>query len=260
MRVAIMEPYFFPYLGHFDLLNHADAWIAFDTVQYTRHRFGNRNRILHPHRGWQYVIVPVVKQPRETHFSRTLISDHLDWRGRILRQLAHYEPHAPYYREVIEFVEECFSGSVSFLSKFTTDIFRKTCERLGLDRPVHLLSEMNLTLGPINGPGDWGLEIALAVGANEFINPCGGSCILDANYYRENGVRLILQSYQPMLYDTGKYQFEPNLSILDVMMWNSPREIKHYLDSYHRGYDCEDEDRAAILRVPAQEAQDVPSP
>ena len=107
MKVAIMEPYFFPYLGHFDLINAADAWIAFDTSQYTRHRFGNRNRILHPKSGWQYIIIPVVKHSQKTPFCEMKIADHINWRQRILGQLTHYKRSAPYYEDVVDFVREC---------------------------------------------------------------------------------------------------------------------------------------------------------
>lgn len=237
MKIAIMEPYFFPYLGHFDLINSADAWIAFDLAQYTRHRFGNRNRILHPSLSWQYIIVPVLKHSQKTPFCEIQVANQTDWRGRILRQLAHYEKYAPYYAQVIDFVEECleecYPDPKTHLAKFTTAIFHKVCRRLGLQQPVHLLSELELKLGPVEGPGDWGLRVCQAVGADEFINPCGGACILDPGYYWANGVKLTFQSYKYMVYDTGKYQFEPNLSIIDVMMWNTPEEIKHYLDTYH---------------------------
>jgi len=55
MRLGIMQPYFFPYLGHFSLISSVDKWIVFDVTQYTPKTWMNRNRILHPKTGWQYV-------------------------------------------------------------------------------------------------------------------------------------------------------------------------------------------------------------
>jgi hypothetical protein len=132
---------------------------------------------------------------------------------------------------VMAFVAECLAETETNLAKFNTILFRKTCRYLGIEKPIHLLSEMNLTLGPIEGPGDWGLRIAQALGADEFINPIGGASILDEAHYRANGVKLMFQSYQHMTYACGKYQFQPGLSILDVMLWNSANEIKRYLDT-----------------------------
>ena len=59
MRLGIMQPYFFPYLGHFSLIAAADEWVVFDVTQYTPSSWMNRNRILHPVRGWKWLTVPL---------------------------------------------------------------------------------------------------------------------------------------------------------------------------------------------------------
>lgn len=51
MRLGIMQPYFFPYPGHFALIAHVDQWLVFDITQYTPKTWMNRNRILHPRGG-----------------------------------------------------------------------------------------------------------------------------------------------------------------------------------------------------------------
>jgi hypothetical protein len=174
--------------------------------------------------------MPLKKHIRETPFNQIEIAIHINWQSLILRQLKHYEKSAPYYSDVISFVCDCFAQSEANLARFNTILFRKACQYLGIAKPIYLLSELDLELGPINGPGDWGLQIAKAIGAEEFINPIGGIEILNENYYREHGVRLIFQAYEHMIYDCKKYQFEPGLSILDVMMWNSSEAIKQHLD------------------------------
>ena len=65
VRLGIMQPYFFPYLGYFDLINRTDRWIVFDTAQYIRHGWVNRNRILHSDSEWQYILVPLKKHSRK---------------------------------------------------------------------------------------------------------------------------------------------------------------------------------------------------
>ncbi|HZE89534.1 MAG TPA: WbqC family protein, partial [Verrucomicrobiae bacterium] len=107
MRVGIMQPYFFPYLGYFDLIGHTDAWVVFDTPQYIRHGWVNRNRVLHPSRGWQYVIAPVRKHDRAASIRDVEVSAAPDWRRRLLAQLEHYRKRAPYFRETMELVGRC---------------------------------------------------------------------------------------------------------------------------------------------------------
>jgi hypothetical protein len=232
VKLVVMQPYFFPYLGYFDLLNITDEWIVFDTPQYMKFGWVNRNRILRPNSGWQYIVLPVKHHQSFKPINQTEISDR-DWSGLILRQLRHYKKDAPYYDNVISFLEECFSELDRFLSKVNTLFFQKVAHRLGIMTPIHVYSEMNLPLqGPINNPGDWGWKIAQAVGASEFINRPGGAEFIDEKSYLEKGIKLTFQSFTTMKYSCGKHHFEPNLSIIDVMMWNSPEQIKHYLDTF----------------------------
>ncbi|MBM4459800.1 MAG: WbqC family protein [Chloroflexi bacterium] len=237
MKLAVMQPYFFPYLGYFDLLNIVDEWIVFDVAQYIRHGWVNRNRVLHPVSGWWYITVPLKKHHFTTPINQIEISHDVDWRTRIFRQLQHYKKDAPYYAEVIAFLEECFSGLSNNLAEVNTTLFRKVAGRLGIERPIHVLSEMTLVLeGPIITPGDWGWAIAQAVGADEFINRPGGAGFIDETGYRERGIKLTFQSFANMTYTCGKYhQFEPGMSIIDVMMWNAPEQIKRYLDTWRLG-------------------------
>jgi len=233
MKLGIMQPYFFPYLGHFDLINQVDEWIVFDTAQYMRHHWVNRNRVLHPNTGWQYITVPLRKHRRDVPINQVEIAMESDWRGRILRQLQHYRKEAPYYKQVTGFLEECFSEVSPNLSETNILTLRKTCQRLGIITPICVLSQMDLVLeGIVEGPGDWALMISRAVGAGEYINPAGGAALFDEKRFQEHGIKLAIQSFTNMVYPCGAYQFEPALSIIDVMMWNSPEQIKHYLDTF----------------------------
>ena len=226
-----MQPYFFPYLGHFDLIHRVDEWIVFDTAQYMRHQWVNRNRILHPNTGWQYVTVPLQKHARETPINRIETAAGGDWRGRILRQLQHYRKRAPFCGEVMGFLEETFAAAGDNLADLNAVTLERTCRRLGIATPFHVLSRLNLALeGPIAEPGDWALRIAQAHGADEYVNAAGGADLFDPEKFAAHGIALFIQSYEHMTYSCGPFRFEPGLSILDVMMWNSPETIRAHLD------------------------------
>ena len=70
-----MQPYFFPYLGYFELIARTDRWVVLDTVQYNRKSWMNRNRILHPNNGWQYINAPVHHAPRGTLIEKVFVQD-----------------------------------------------------------------------------------------------------------------------------------------------------------------------------------------
>jgi hypothetical protein len=230
MKLAVMQPYFLPYLGYFDLLNKVDEWIVFDTPQYMKYGWVNRNRVLRLGTGWQYIMAPVKNHQAYRPINEIVLSDQ-DWTGLILRQLEHYKKDAPHYREVVAFLLDSFSGLSCRLSEVNTTLFRRFAAWMGIDRPIHVLSEMGLMIpDSIRHPSDWGWAVAQAVGATEFINRPGGAEFIKEKDYLERGIRLTFQVYETMRYKCGwLHQFEPDMSIVDVMMWNSREEIMVHL-------------------------------
>ncbi len=144
MTLGIMQPYFFPYLGYFELIGQCDNWIVFDTAQYIRHGWVNRNRILHPNSGWQYITVPLQKHARETPINQTETQPYEQWESRILGQLQHYKKKAPGYELVSELVRDCLGPQETNLSRLNVITLRKTCEVLGIPFRYQIFSEMNL--------------------------------------------------------------------------------------------------------------------
>jgi hypothetical protein len=229
MKLGIMQPYFFPYLGYFDLINVTDFWIVFDSVQYIRHGWINRNRVLHPVEGWSYIVVPV-KSSRETTIREVIIAEDRKWKKRILGQLHHYKKKAPYYRTTFSLVEECLDIDTSSISQLNVSILSKVCAYIGIKFDFSFFSSMNLKLGPVEGPGDWALRISEAVGAKEYINPPGGENLFNRSKFAESNVKLIIRNLPHLVYECPGYQFTPNLSVIDILMWNSPERVKAYLD------------------------------
>jgi len=235
MKLAIMQPYFFPYIGYFQLINAVDKWVVFDIVQYMRHQWINRNRILHPKSGFQYIIVPARKHSREIFIKDIVIDNRQNWKNRIIAQLAHYKKKAPFFKETIDFLKECFfseESNVRNLSKLNTIILKKVCNRLNIKFKHTICSDLNLQLGGITHPGDWALMISDQLGAKEYINPSGGREIFVPSKFEEKGIKLKFLTPKPISYKQKGHEFIPNLSIVDVMMWNSKKEIKTMLGEY----------------------------
>lgn len=230
-----MQPYFFPYLGYFDLLNIVDEWVVFDTPQYVRRGWMNRNRVLRPDKGWQYITVPVQKHPQQTPYNQILVSGS-DWSGKILRQLEHYKKGAPYYMNVISFLNDVFTGLPENLTMVNTILFQKAANYIGIEKPIHVFSEMNLDLEieiENMDKSDWSWSIAHKLNAKEYINRPGGKGFINESEFLKRGIKLTFQEFENMSYATSRFhQFETGMSIIDVMMWNSPEEIKHYLDTW----------------------------
>ena len=105
MKLGIMQPYFIPYIGYFQLIKHTDRFILFDPVQFIRHGWIERNRILKPVEGWQYLSIPLIKQSRDALIKDTCINDNTNWRDKNMRQLEHSKKRTPYYNEAKTFID-----------------------------------------------------------------------------------------------------------------------------------------------------------
>jgi|APTNR8051073442_1049403.scaffolds.fasta_scaffold03006_8 hypothetical protein len=233
MKLAIMQPYFFPYLGYFDLINCTDQWIFFDTVQYIRHGWINRNRILHPKNGWQYIIAPLRKHKLETSIKNVKLNNDIFWQEKIIGQLTHYNKKAPFFNQVMMLIKNCLAYESDSITCINVNAIEKICDYIDIPFKCKLFSEMNLELGDVEHPGQWALKISAAVGAKEYVNLPGGEALFDLKEFERMGILLTIRRMPLMVYPLRSYEYVPNLSIIDVLMWNDPSNIKKFLDSWH---------------------------
>ena len=153
MRLGIMQPYFFPYAGHFELIASTDRWVVFDTVKYNRRSWMNRNRVLGPQKGWQYVGVPVRHAVFGTPVHTVTVLDKQAALARLLAQTVHYRRFAPYYRETTRLIEESFGRTRSDrLVDLNVSILVVVCEYLRTPFRWQLCSESGLDLGAVHEP------------------------------------------------------------------------------------------------------------
>jgi hypothetical protein len=90
MRVGIMQPYFFPHLGHFALIDRSDTWVVFDVTQYTPKTWMNRNRVLHPAGSWNWVTVPLMNSSNSISIREARVLDGAGAYQSALGKLSHY--------------------------------------------------------------------------------------------------------------------------------------------------------------------------
>jgi len=234
MNLGIMQPYFMPYLGYFSLIKHTDRFILFDTVQFIRHGWIERNRILKQDGTWQYIQVPIIKpNGRDTIIKDVKINNDLDWENRIIAQLQHYKKKAPYYKETIELLTDVFSQRFDDIVTLNQVSLEKVCEYLGIKRSTEVFSKMGLDIEDATAPDEWALNICKAIpGADEYWNPIGGLSFFNRTKYENAGIKIYFQELVLTTYRQLGNEFEPGLSIIDVMMFNSPETINQMLDNY----------------------------
>ncbi|VEH18521.1 WbqC-like protein family [Chryseobacterium nakagawai] len=228
-----MQPYFMPYIGYLSLIKHSDLFILFDPVQFIRHGWIERNRILKQNEGWLYIQVPLVKSGRDTLIKECLIDNSQDWKGKILSQLQIYKKQAPYYYKTVQLLKEIFEGEYDTITALNKASLEKICNYLGFPKELPVFSEMNLEIEEPNSPDEWALNICKKLdGKIHYINPIGGLEFFDTEKYTNQNIDISFQKMIPVHYDQKRTPFEYGLSIIDVMMFNSPEEINNMLDQF----------------------------
>ncbi|WGK81284.1 WbqC family protein [Vibrio aestuarianus] len=227
-----MQPYFFPYIGYFQLIHEADVFVLFDDVKYIHRGWINRNRVLKQKAGWHYIGVPL-----EKHSSHSLIRDinihsEMEWKRKIILQLAHYKKIAPYYYKTIKFIEttlESFRGNS--MVELNYHIIVSIMGYLEIKTELLISSKCEFDYTDVAGPGDWALSITKQLSGTQYINPIAGRNLFNSEKYYNSGVDLKFISEECSGYDQ-KRDFEPSLSIIDVLMFNDKEKIVQLITEY----------------------------
>lgn len=232
MKIAIMQPYFLPYLGYFALIKHTDQWVVFDTPQFMRHSWIERNRILKPSDGWQYIRIPLVKHKREIAIKDIRIHQNIEWHKKILAQLEHYKKNAPYYYNVIELLNKIVTYDTDSIVEMNINALVVVCSYLKINFQYKLFSEFSDKIKNVKSPDDWAFKISKYFGANEYYNLPGGIKFFNRAKFNQHHIKLNFLNLNIREYDQKRNIFEPGLSIIDVMMFNTPEEIIDMLNTY----------------------------
>lgn len=232
-KVAIMQPYLFPYIGYISLIKNTDEFILFDTVQFIRHGWIERNRVLKQNEGWLYIKVPLIKGSRDTLIKDILINNSDNWKEKMLAQFQPYKKIAPHYNEVMRVVNKIFEQDYDSIVELNKVALESICDYLQIDHEISVFSHMGLNIETANAPDEWALNICKALGdVDEYWNPPGGQEFFDRSKYDANNIKLVFQKPIMSEYDQKRTPFEPGLSIIDVMMFNSVEQINSMLDQY----------------------------
>ena len=231
--LAAHQTYFFPYIGYFTVLNRADIMVHVDSFQYVKQSWMNRNRIIGESGEVIYINVPIKKCSRETPTNEALVSYESAWDQVILNHLGYYRKRAPYFKEVKEMLEELFSVKHETIADLSMASCDCVLNRLGITKEIHKVSDLDIPpVGSIDAD-EWGLTISLLFDdVDTYVNAPGGKEFYDTSKYKAKGIDIQFLQNRLKPYDQKRDDFIPGLSIIDVMMFNSPEEIREMLLDY----------------------------
>lgn len=231
MKLAIMQPYFMPYIGYFQLIKAVDKFIVYDDVNYIKRGWINRNNILVNNQSSLFSI-PVSKSSQNSKINEVMInSDTFEiWKQNFLRTLEYNYKKAPFYNSVMKLLSNMFAENYFSISHLATQSICLTCDYLNIECQLDISSELNIG-NDLSGM-ERIVDICLEVGATKYINPIGGLDLYSKDIFIQHGVDLSFIKSGDVIYKQFNNEFVPWLSIIDVLMFNSPEEINKMLDVY----------------------------
>ena len=230
MRAGIMQPYFFPYLGYFQLLHAADRFVFYDDVNYIKNGWINRNRLLlrgEPH----FFTVPLQGASPFAPISQTRFdAGDARWRRKMVGtfQLAYKD--APYRSQGMELVEGVLRSASGSIADLARDSVVAAMRYLGLERSLRA-SSADYGNAQLRGE-ERVLDICRREGASMYVNAPGGRSLYQRRAFEAQGVELRFLAGRLPAYPQDAPQFVPGLSILDIVMRCSVARIAEMLADY----------------------------
>ena len=229
MKIGIMQPYFFPYIGYFQLLNMVDKYVVYDTAYFANNKWGFRNRIL-INGAPGFFRVTTLKASQNKRFNEIKVSNDIVAKKNNIHALECAYRKAPLFSEVMPVLEQFLLADYDNLSEYNVVSNRLICNYLGIKTEILLFSELGCDDDLKKQYRIF--DVCRVLGGNEYINAIGGTELYDFEEFRENGIELSFLKTDDIVYHQFDGEFIPDLSIIDVMMFNTVPEIQDMLNRY----------------------------
>lgn len=229
-RFGAMQPYLFPYLGYFQLISAADVFFLSDDLQYINKGWINRNRIL-VHGQAKTITFPIKKAGHYAKINERVLADDYEYHAsHLLKTIYQAYTKAPHFNDVYPFVERIINYPERNLARFIENSIRQVCRYLCIATPLVLSSDFGIDRN-LNAQ-DRIICSGKKCNSNVYINPIGGKHLYSPEYFYHNGLLLKFHCIDEIIYPQFKNTFVPNLSIIDVMMFNSVPALTALLARY----------------------------
>lgn len=222
MKLAIMQPYFLPYIGYFQLIAAVDLFIVYDNIKYTKKGWINRNRMLQGGEGVVFTL-PLKGDSDELHVCQRQLSTDFK-RNMLLNRLKEAYRHAPYFEMTYSLIEKIVQHESSNLFQFLKNSIVKVCEHLDISTEIR--NSADVAIDHTLKSQDKVIALCEAVGATTYVNPVGGMDLYSVQVFQSRGIELKFLCSRPFEYPQLGAVFVPWLSIVDVLMFNSRERVQ----------------------------------
>ncbi|WP_097027910.1 WbqC family protein [Clostridium peptidivorans] len=229
MKLGIMQPYFFPYIGYWQLMNAVDKYVIYDDVNFIKGGWINRNRVLMSGETKMINLQMNGASPNKL-INEVEASENVICKKKLLKTIEACYKKAPYYANVFPVIENIINQDEKSLSRYLEYSIRRICKYLNIDTKIILSSSINKN-NNLKGK-DKVIEICSILGADEYYNAVGGQELYSYEDFAAKDIKLRFLKTGTVKYKQFNNEFVSNLSIIDVMMFNSIEDIKKMLNQY----------------------------
>jgi hypothetical protein len=229
MKIGIMQPYFFPYVGYFALIQAVDKFVLYDDVAYIKRGWVNRNRI-NIGNDAHYISVPVANASQDDLIKEVRIFNFGHFKEEFFKTLQLNYSKALYYRDTLEMLREIFANDYEFINQLNTTSLIRVCEYLEINTEMLVSSDIPKNT-ELRAEAKI-LDICKILRGDIYINAIGGQDLYTKENFLKENITLNFIKMNEIIYPQGKGEFVPNLSIIDVLMWNSKEAAKQMLQEY----------------------------
>ena len=228
--LSIMQPYVFPYIGYFHLINATNHIVFYDDVNYLKKGWINRNRILINGSEFMFT-VPIEKasQNKLINESRPLITP--EFKKKFFAQIETGYRKAPYYENVLDVLQAVFSMEYSDVADLAISSITSVYNYLGKDLKWSKSSVISPATRGMD-KADRLIQISKDMGYANYINANGGRQLYNKEYFSKRGIELGFIKSHTFEYSQNGNAFVPGLSIIDVMMFNGKEAMIEQFSSY----------------------------
>ena len=229
MTLAIMQPYFLPYIGYMQLMSAVDTFVLYDDVAFINRGWINRNRLLingHEH----LFTVPLKDASQNKRINEVHLADDPKWRSKLLKTIEQGYRKAPYYQAVMPITEKIVNFATDSIADLVYASLLELNQYIGLT--TRLVQSSSIYNNADLKAQERILDICRQEGATGYINPIGGIELYDKPTFAQAGINLNFIKSKRIEYPQFKGDFVPWLSIVDVLMFNDTATVRAFLGEY----------------------------
>jgi hypothetical protein len=224
-----MQPYLFPHIGYFQLMNAVDKFVVYDDVTFIKSGWINRNQILF-NRVTSTFTVPLNNAGSNELIKDIKVDQNRRWQKKLIKGIKQSYHRAPYFSEVFELVSDVITGGSVFIKDMHLHSFRLIKAYTGINTCI-IDSSIIYKNDQLSGQNRV-IDICRLEKANHYINSIGGRQLYKKQAFCKAGIKLSFIDSEDIVYPQFAERFVPQLSIVDVLMFNSPESTLEMLARY----------------------------